>query len=120
MGESVELETRFDVAPAQADWYFCAIIDRHGETDYVDGYASGARPTRTALQDHKRCRHSWVAGMMHVHDEDVESVAATRAVTCDKCDCRYVDRNARPFKIIEWEVKRTPRGLRLEICQPNG
>lgn len=36
-----------------------------------------------------KCLHSWVAGMMHVHDEDLETVARMRPVTCEKCDDTY-------------------------------
>ncbi len=103
-------KTRFGVSPQEADWYYCAVIDRFGETGYIDGYAAGARPTRSALQEHSKCRHSWVAGMMAVSDEDVESVAAARPdVKCEKCDRSYRLRDAKPLKILEWEVKATPR-----------
>lgn len=100
---------RFGVPPNEADWYYCAVIDKFGETDYIDGYAAGAKPTRAALQDKWRCTHSWVAGMMRVHDEDVESVAASRPVDCQKCHRPYSERNRLPMKIIEWEVKRIPQ-----------
>lgn len=33
--------------------------------------------------------HSWVAGMMNVHSEDVESVAAVRPVECERCEYVY-------------------------------
>ncbi len=33
--------------------------------------------------------HSWVAGMMVVHPEDVASVAAVREVVCETCDKVY-------------------------------
>jgi hypothetical protein len=36
-----------------------------------------------------RCRHVWVAGMMYVHDEDVESVAAVRPVECERCEVPF-------------------------------
>lgn len=41
------------------------------------------------------CLHSWVGGMIYVHDEDLESVARERAewggtVECEKCDAIYV------------------------------
>jgi len=32
------------------------------------------------------CSHTWVAGMMIVHREDLESVVAARDVECDNCD----------------------------------
>lgn len=31
-------------------------------------------------------RHTWLSGMMHVHDEDVDHVAATRKIECGNCD----------------------------------
>lgn len=43
----------------------------------------------------KACRHSWVAGMMYVSDEDVASVAEERAakgirpVECETCEKVY-------------------------------
>lgn len=33
--------------------------------------------------------HTWVAGIMRVHDEDVESVAAVRPVECERCEYVY-------------------------------
>ena len=38
--------------------------------------------------------HAWIAGMMRVHDEDVEVTARERAkfrgvVTCERCDYTY-------------------------------
>jgi hypothetical protein len=35
------------------------------------------------------CGHSWVAGMMHVAVEDLDTVASTRSVLCEKCDAVY-------------------------------
>lgn len=35
------------------------------------------------------CDHSWVAGFMVVHPEDLAAVAAVRKVVCEKCDHRY-------------------------------
>lgn len=32
---------------------------------------------------------SWEAGMMVVHDEDIESVTTTRPVECSKCGASY-------------------------------
>ena len=32
------------------------------------------------------CLHSWVAGMMHVHTEDLIAVAKLRTVECEKCE----------------------------------
>jgi hypothetical protein len=43
------------------------------------------------------CMHSGVAGMMYVHDEDLDIVAAQRAangagpIECGKCDAVYRD-----------------------------
>lgn len=101
--------TRFGADPNTADWYYCAVIERFGETDYVDGYATGERPTRTALQDYSRCLHQWEAGMMIVDDEDAESVAATRPVNCGKCDRSYADRDKNPLKIIEFKSEAIKR-----------
>lgn len=35
------------------------------------------------------CSHEWVAGMMMVHDEDAEVIAAIRPVECSKCELQY-------------------------------
>lgn len=35
------------------------------------------------------CDHVGVAGMMYVHAEDLDYVAATRLVECEKCDATY-------------------------------
>lgn len=32
------------------------------------------------------CLHSWTAGMMYVHDADLETVAAARTVECERCE----------------------------------
>lgn len=40
-------------------------------------------------EDDEECRHSWVAGMMHVHDEDLDAVAAVRQVECEYCEAIY-------------------------------
>lgn len=34
-------------------------------------------------------KHSWVAGMMYVHEEDVASIARNRHVECEKCEISY-------------------------------
>lgn len=41
-----------------------------------------------------QCLHAWVAGMMYVHEEDLEATARDRAewggtVECEKCDMIY-------------------------------
>lgn len=36
--------------------------------------------------------HSPIAGMMHVHPEDLDSVAKSRPVECDNCDATYTIR----------------------------
>ncbi len=46
-------------------------------------------PGWSSLWLDSECRHSWVAGMMHVHDEDLETVAAMRQVECEKCEAVY-------------------------------
>ena len=33
-----------------------------------------------------QCQHSWVAGVMVVHDEDLATVAASRTVECERCE----------------------------------
>jgi len=35
------------------------------------------------------CLHSWVAGMMVVAEEDLDTVAAIRPVECEKCEATY-------------------------------
>jgi hypothetical protein len=40
--------------------------------------------------DENECRHSWVAGMMYVDDEDLDYIAANRKVECEKCEEVYV------------------------------
>lgn len=44
--------------------------------------------------DQENCQHAWVAGIMVVHPEDLESTARERAkwggtVECEKCDLVY-------------------------------
>lgn len=102
--------TRFGVSPQEADWYFAAVIDVHGETDYIDGYAAGDEPTQDGFLADRRCRHTWVAGMCYVHDEDVESVAAVRHVECEKCETSYADRDRPRYDVLEWECQATPHG----------
>lgn len=117
-----ETGTTFDVDPQQADWYYCAVIKVFGETDYVDGYASGDEPTQEGLQEYSRCRHVWMGGMCYVDDEDVEAVAAEARVECERCDATYHTRNDRrfvkPLKILEWEVKATPHGKHSDKWVP--
>lgn len=42
-----------------------------------------------------KCEHTWVSGMMHVHDEDVHAVAEMRAKAgerlpeCEDCGAEY-------------------------------
>lgn len=33
--------------------------------------------------------HTWVAGMMYVHNEDVATIARNRLVECEKCGISY-------------------------------
>ena len=40
------------------------------------------------------CRHSWVAGIMRVHDEDLDTVASMRRVECEHCEAVYVSGGA--------------------------
>ena len=50
-----------------------------------------------AAADEPPCRHSWVAGMMHVHDEDLGAVYAARSargevIECERCEATYSPR----------------------------
>jgi len=110
-----ETNIRFGVSPQQADWYFCAVIDLHGETDYVDGYTAGDKPTQEDLQHNHRCRHSWVAGMMYLSDDDAEAIAATRKVECEKCERIYADRDRERYTILEWTCEATPHGAHGQV-----
>jgi hypothetical protein len=103
------MDTTFGVPPDTADWYYCAVIERpDGETDYIDGYATGAEPTRSGLREHAACQHSWVGGMMHVHEEDLKKSAATRKVECEKCNLIYGQKEQPAFRILEWTTQKTP------------
>ena len=35
------------------------------------------------------CVHLWTSGMMYVSDEDLDTIATNRAVTCETCDAVY-------------------------------
>lgn len=101
---------RLNVAASDADWYYCAVVERPwGETDYVDGYAAGARPTLEEFQTHNKCNHEYVAGMMVVNSEDLESISSSRKVECQQCDHVY-GTPEKPIKVIEWETAPTPHG----------
>ena len=41
------------------------------------------------LASQKECDHSWVAGFMVVHPEDLDAIAAMRPVICSWCDKIY-------------------------------
>jgi hypothetical protein len=46
------------------------------------------------LSPPEECRHSWVAGIMYVHDEDLDAVYAARqefggTIDCEKCEKVY-------------------------------
>lgn len=111
--------TSFDAAPREADWYYCAVITTpSGNTDYIDGYATGDKPDLAAFHEHSRCLHAWVAGMCYVSDEDVESIAATRHVECEKCEATYATRDANRFTVIEWQVLATPHGAHADQWAP--
>lgn len=48
--------------------------------------------------NNSECLHAWVAGMMYVHEEDLDSTARERAewggtVECEKCEMTYVPEN---------------------------
>jgi len=104
--------------PSDADWYWSAIIvDSFGETDNYDGYAVGDRPTQSNFQEwHGQGslghNHSWVAGMMHVHDEDLETVSKMRPVTCEVCDLVYGSK-PKKIKVLDWEVTAIPKKSRM-------
>lgn len=101
-------DTDYTVRPSDAQWYYVAEIDLFGETDYIDGYASGDAPTLNGFQESRRCRHAWVAGMMYVDDEDVEAVNAVRPVECEACGRSYAERDKLPLSVLGWTV--TPIG----------
>jgi len=111
-------DTTFGVNPQTADWYYCLIVEMLGETDYLDGYATGKRPTRATAKEAHQCRHSWVAGMMYVHEEDLDTVSAERPVTCEQCDAVYGRRNPPLFKVLEFEVNATPQGAYSHLHKP--
>lgn len=104
--------TRFGVAPSEADWYYCATYAFHGETDYIDGYATGEAPTVEALRESMRCTHSWTAGMCYVSEEDIPTaVEEGWRLECERCDSTYANRDALPrLDVLEWEVSATPHG----------
>lgn len=56
-------------------------------------------PEAVTPEDDAPCRHSWVAGMMHVADEDLDTVAAMRDVTCERCEAVYVTPEYREFLV---------------------
>jgi len=35
-------------------------------------------------------KHSWVGGMMVIHEEDLDYCASVREVTCERCDEVYI------------------------------
>lgn len=45
--------------------------------------------------DGRICRHSWVAGMMCVADEDLDAVSQVRPVECERCEVVYSPELAR-------------------------
>jgi len=107
----------FGVAPSEADWYYCAVVNTHyGETDYVDGYATGDEPTVDALRESMRCEHSWVAGMCYVSTEDIPlAIEEGWRLECERCDSTYANRDALPrLDVLEWQVSATPRGQHAE------
>lgn len=52
-------------------------------------------PFESEETEPKDCRHSYVAGMLYVHDEDLDTIAETRKakglspIECEKCDKVY-------------------------------
>lgn len=39
--------------------------------------------------------HSWIVGMMYVHNDDLESVATRRRVECERCEYVYQPKGVR-------------------------
>ena len=97
-------------ASQDATHYWAAIVvDRDGEHDLMDGYTIGT-PTQEDVQEHFRCSHSWTAGMMYLHDEDLEYVASVRPVVCERCDLRYGQGEpVNPLNIISFEAVKVVR-----------
>lgn len=58
--------------------------DMGNSCEWADAEAI-AYEARLKLKD-EPCSHEWVAGMMVVNEEDLEQVAVSRPVKCDKCD----------------------------------
>lgn len=52
--------------------------------DRVDG-----KESEPIVNEPRECEHSWVAGLMYVHDEDLDAVAKIRPITCERCDAVY-------------------------------
>lgn len=103
--------TSYGAAPLCADWYYCAVVGVLGETGYVDGYADGGRPTVESFLAYSVCDHSWVAGMMHIHPEDIETVAASgRPMECKRCGVTYLERDNPRHTILRFTASPTPQG----------
>jgi hypothetical protein len=97
----------FGVLPEVADWHYCLCVVIHGDTEekFLDGFVAGDKPTEEEATEYHSCTHSWVAGMMYVHDDDLDTVAETRAVICEDCDMKYGEETAefivRQFEVVE-------------------
>jgi hypothetical protein len=62
-------------------------LDSFLEMDYEDRNSYPDDPDIPDYPD--ECLHSWVSGMMYVNDEDLDTVAQTRTVECEKCEMVY-------------------------------
>jgi hypothetical protein len=69
----------------------------HGSTDpavvWAHQHADAIQALRLELDP---CAHSWVAGMMYVHEEDLDTVYAARAARGETIECENCDQVYRP------------------------
>jgi hypothetical protein len=71
-------------------YVFGYYADGTGVAHCLRAFSSSFESMRETLRAGKpECRHSWVAGMMNVHDEDLDTVAKVRKVECEKCEAVY-------------------------------
>lgn len=78
------------------DFLEAAYEDRHHFDEPLDFEAGYDGYTETDECD----RHSWVAGMMHVHDEDLESVVEARSARGETVECQHCE--AKPQKGVDY------------------
>ena len=110
------MSTEFRVAPNQSDWYYTVnVTDSYGESSYIDGYASGDEPDIESVIASLECTpHRWVAGIMAVDSEDLDSVAAVREVTCEACDLVYGQLWKPSIELYGLEVSKTSSSTRSD------